>query len=276
RFELAYQALAPKLRVIAPWREWTIRSREDALAYAGKHNVPVSASRTNLYSRDRNLWHLSHEGGPLEDPSHAPPDSLWQLSVSPQAAPDEPEKVEIGFESGTPVSVNGERLGPVELIERLNAIGGRNAVGRVDLVENRFVGIKSRGCYETPGGTLLVAAHQELEALALERDLFHFKQQVALKYAELVYYGQWFTPLRAALDAFVSATQATVTGCVALTLYKGNVLIADRRSPHSLYSTNLASFSMDHAYNQKDAEGFIRVLGLPARVAALLNGRGAR
>ena len=274
RFELAYQALAPELTVIAPWREWDIRSREDALAYAQARGIPVAASSTNLYSRDRNLWHLSHEGGPLEDPSNPPPDSLWQLTTSPEAAPNEPERVEIGFEQGTPVSVNGELLRPVELVETLNAIGGRHGVGRVDLVENRFVGIKSRGCYETPGGTLLVAAHQELEALTLERELAHFKQQVGLQYAELVYYGQWFTPLREALDAFVNATQANVTGSVALRLYKGNITIADRCSPHSLYSTHLASFSMNHTYNQKDAEGFIRILGLPARVQAVLRKQG--
>ncbi len=271
RFELAYQALAPELQVIAPWREWSIRSREDALAYAHKYNIPVEASCENLYSRDRNLWHLSHEGGPLEDPRNPAPDSLWQLTVSPQAAPDQPEQVEIGFEQGNPVSVNGRRLPPVELVETLNTIGGRHGVGRVDLIENRFIGIKSRGCYETPGGTLLVTAHQELEALTLERDLFHFKQQVGLKYAELVYYGQWFTPLRAALDAFVTSTQVNVSGCVKLTLYKGNVTITERRSPHSLYSTKLASFSMDDDYDQKDAEGFIRILGLPARVRALLD-----
>lgn len=271
RFELTYQALAPELRVIAPWREWSIRSREDALAYAHKRNIPVEASRENLYSRDRNLWHLSHEGGPLEDPRNPAPDSLWQLTVSPQEAPDQPEQVEIGFEQGNPVSVNGRRLPPVELVETLNRIGGRHGVGRVDLIENRFIGIKSRGCYETPGGTLLVTAHQELEALTLERDLFHFKQQVGLKYAELVYYGQWFTPLRAALDAFVTSTQVNVSGCVKFSLYKGNVTIAERRSPHSLYSTSLASFSMDDDYDQKDAEGFIRILGLPARVRALLD-----
>ncbi|MGH9805587.1 MAG: argininosuccinate synthase, partial [Candidatus Acidiferrales bacterium] len=204
RFELTYQALAPELRVIAPWREWKINSREDALDYAQRHNIPVSASRSSIHSRDRNLWHLSHEGGELEDPANAPLDSTWQLTRSPRQAPDREEKVEIEFEAGTPVGVNGQRLDPVALIEILNEIGGRNAVGRVDLVENRFVGIKSRGCYETPGGTLLVAAHRELEALCLDRDLLHFKQHVGLRYAELVYFGFWFTPLREALDAFVN------------------------------------------------------------------------
>jgi len=212
RFEHAYQALAPELKIVAPWREWKIRSREDALDYAASHNVNVNQSRQNLHSRDRNLWHLSSEGGELEDPANAPLPTTWQWTRSPQEAPDKAEEVEIEFESGTPVGVNGKRLEPVALVEALNEIGARNAVGRVDLVENRFVGIKSRGCYETPGGTLLVAAHRELEALCLDRELLHFKQPVGLRYAELVYYGLWFTPLREALDAFVTATQKTVTG----------------------------------------------------------------
>ena len=270
RFEHAYQALAPELKVIAPWREWTIRSREDALEYARRHNIPVAASRNSIHSRDRNLWHLSHEGGELEDPANPPLDLTWQLTCSPQQAPDRTEEVEIEFESGTPVGVNGQRLGPVALLEALNEIGGRNAIGRVDLVENRVVGIKSRGCYETPGGTLLVTAHRELEAMCLERDLMRFKQHVALRYAELVYYGFWFTPLREALDAFVNATQANVTGRVRLQLYKGNVTVAARHSPASLYRTDLAAFTMGEAYNPKDAEGFIRILGLPARVQAWL------
>ncbi len=269
RFEHAYQALAPHLKVIAPWREWKINSREDALDYAAGHGISVEASRAKIYSRDCNLWHLSHEGGELEDANCPAPDHLWQLTRSPHDAPDQPEEVQIAFERGTPVAVNGERLDPVSLVRSLNEIGGRNAIGRIDLVENRFVGIKSRGCYETPGGTLLVAAHQELESLCLERELLHFKQQIALKYAELVYYGLWFTPLREALDAFVVATQATVTGTVVLRLYKGNVNVAGRTSPYSLYQTGLAAFSMD-GYNPKDAEGFIRILGLPARVQAPL------
>ncbi len=269
RFEHAYQALAPQLKVIAPWREWDIRSREDALDYAAARGIPVEASRTKIYSRDRNLWHVSHEGGELEDPNQAPADDMWQLSVSPQQAPEKPEEVEIAFEEGTPVAVNGTRMSPVSLVEELNKISGRNAIGRVDLVENRFVGIKSRGCYETPGGTLLVTAHQELESLCLEREVMHFKQQVALKYAEMVYYGLWFTPLREALDAFVASTQATVTGSVTLRLYKGNVSVAGRQSEFSLYQTGLAAFNMD-GYNPKDAEGFIRILGLPARVQASL------
>jgi argininosuccinate synthase len=269
RFELTYQALAPELKVIAPWREWTLNSREDCLDYAAARGIPVEASRTKIYSRDRNLWHLSHEGGELEDPNNEPHPDMWQLTVSPEQAPDKPEAVTIDFEQGTPVGVNGNALDPVTLVEKLNQIAGRNAVGRVDLVENRFVGIKSRGCYETPAGTLLVAAHRELESLTLERDVLHFKQQIALKYAEMVYYGLWFTPLREALDAFVDSTQRTVTGSITLKLYKGNVSVAGRASEYSLYQTGLAAFSMD-GYNPKDAEGFIRMIGLPSRVQAPL------
>ncbi|HKU22045.1 MAG TPA: argininosuccinate synthase [Terriglobales bacterium] len=265
RFELAYQVLAPHLKVIAPWREWELRSREDCLDYAERHGIPVAASREKIHSRDRNLWHISHEGGELEDAGNAPLPTTWQLTRSPQEAPDREEKVEIGFERGVPVTVNGLEMDPVSLLELLNEIGGRNGIGRVDLVENRFVGIKSRGCYETPGGTLLLAAHRELEALCLERDLMHFKQQLALKYAELAYFGLWFTPLRESLDAFVESTQKEVTGSVTLTLYKGNVAIASRRSEHSLYRTDLAAFTMGDSYDQKDAAGFIRILGLPAR-----------
>jgi argininosuccinate synthase len=265
RFELAYQALAPQLKVIAPWREWELKSREDCLDYAERHGIPVAASREKIHSRDRNLWHISHEGGELEDAENAPLPTTWQLTLSPQQAPDREEQVEIGFEQGIPVSVNGLDMDPVSLLELLNEIGGRNAIGRIDLVENRFVGIKSRGCYETPGGTLLLAAHRELEALCLERDLMHFKQQIALKYAELVYFGLWFTPLREALDAFVESTQKDVTGNVILSLYKGNVSIASRQSGHSLYRTDLAAFTMGDSYDQKDAAGFIRILGLPSR-----------
>ncbi len=269
RFEHAYQALAPHLKVIAPWREWKLNSREDCLDYAEARGIPVEASRTKIYSRDKNIWHLSHEGAELEDPNSEPKTDMWQLTASPEQAPDEPESVTIDFEEGTPVGVNGKRLDPVSLITELNAIGGRNAIGRIDLVENRFVGIKSRGCYETPGGTLLVAAHNELESLTLEREVLHFKQQIALKYADLVYYGLWFTPLREALDAFVDSTQQNVTGSITFKLYKGNVSVAGRQSEYSLYQTGLAAFTMD-GYNPKDAEGFIRILGLPARVQAPL------
>jgi len=268
RFELAYQALAPELQVIAPWREWTLKSREDCLDYAERHGIPVAASREKIHSRDRNLWHLSHEGGELEDAANAPLSSTWQLTRSPQEAPDRPEQLTIGFEAGRPVSVNDLELDPVSLVERLNEIGARHAIGRVDLVENRFVGIKSRGCYETPGGTLLVAAHRELESLCLERELAHFKQHVGLKYAELVYFGLWFAPLREALDAFVESTQKQVTGQVTLSLYKGNVSVVSRHSEHSLYRTDLSSFTMGDGYDQKDAAGFIRILGLPSRSRA--------
>ncbi|MGO9211867.1 MAG: argininosuccinate synthase [Terriglobales bacterium] len=268
RFEMAYQALAPELKVVVPWREWDLKSREDCLDYAEKRGIPVAASREKIHSRDRNLWHVSHEGGELEDAANAPFPNTWQMTKSPQEAPDREEQVEIGFEKGVPVSVNGMNLDPVSLVELLNEIGGRNAVGRIDLVENRFVGIKSRGCYETPGGTLLVTAHQELEALCLDREVMHFKQQVALKYAEMVYYGLWFTPLREALDAFVNQTQPEITGSVSLSLYKGNVAIAGRQSEYSLYNTDLAGFTMGDSYDQKDAAGFIRILGLPARSRA--------
>jgi argininosuccinate synthase len=270
RFEHAFQALAPELKVIAPWREWTLKSREDCLDYAEQRGISVTASREKIHSRDRNLWHLSHEGGELEDPANAPFESTWQMTKSPQDAPDREETVSIGFAQGTPVSVNGEKLGPISLVELLNEVGGRNAIGRVDLVENRFVGIKSRGCYETPGGTLILTAHRELEALCLERELTHFKQEIALKYAELVYFGLWFTPLREALDAFVAQTQKEITGSVTLKLYKGNVSIGSRASENSLYRTDLSSFTMGDSYDQKDAEGFIRILGLPARSLALL------
>ncbi len=270
RFEHAYQALAPELKIIAPWREWQLKSREDCLDYAEKRGIPVAASREKIHSRDRNLLHISHEGGELEDAGNSPFDTTWQITQSPQSAPDREERVEIGFEKGAPVAVNGQKLDPVALVELLNEIGGRNAIGRIDLVENRFVGIKSRGCYETPGGTLILDAHRELEALCLDRDLMHFKQHIALKYAELVYFGLWFTPLRESLDAFVASTQTEITGSVGLKLYKGNVSVASRKSENSLYRTDLSSFTMGESYDQKDAAGFIRILGLPARSRALL------
>src|SRR6202167_5040880 len=268
RFELTYQALAPELKVIAPWREWSLKSREDCLDYAERHGITVAASREKIHSRDRNLWHLSHEGGELEDAANAPLATTWQMTRSPQDAPDKNERVTIGFEKGIPVSVNDMKLDPVSLVELVNEVGARNAIGRVDLVENRFVGIKSRGCYETPGGTLLIAAHRELEALCLEREVAHFKQHVGLKYAELVYFGLWFTPLREALDSFVASTQKNMTGSVTLSLYKGNVSVVSRESEHSLYRTDLSSFTMGDSYDQKDAAGFIRILGLPSRTRA--------
>lgn len=271
RFELTYKALAPGLRVIAPWREWSIKSREDALEYAREHNVPVPVTKKDLYSRDQNIWHLSHEGGPLETKLGEPPEDAWKLTVSPLEAPDRETVVTIGFEAGAPISIDGNKPGPVDLLAALNRVAGENGVGRTDLVENRLVGIKSHGAYETPAGTLLHAAHHELEALCLDRETFHYKQHVGLRYAELVYYGQWFTPLREALDAFVQATQRTVTGSVTLGLYKGGVRVIDRRSPNSLYDTSIAGFAMGSDYDQKDAEGFINILGLPIKLAALKN-----
>ncbi len=269
RFELTYKALAPHLQVIAPWREWNIQSREDALAYAAKHNVPVSASTTKIYSRDRNIWHISHEGGALEDPANAAPDEIWMLTKSPKEAPEKPGEVTIGFEAGTPVSVNGQRyVSAVSLLETLNRIGGEHGVGRIDLVENRFVGMKSRGCYETPGGSLIMAAHRELEALTLDRSILHYKQKLSVDYAELVYNGFWFTPLREALDAFFTTTSRTTTGEVTLRLYKGNIEPVSRKSPYSLYSLDIASFTMGASYDQKDALGFINLIGLPIQIRA--------
>jgi argininosuccinate synthase len=268
RFELAFKALAPQLRVIAPWREWEIQSREDALEYARRHDVPVPVTRKELYSRDQNLWHLSHEGGPLETKLGEPPEDAWKLTRSPARAPNREASLSIGFERGVPVGVNGRPLNPIRLLESLNRIASENGVGRTDLVENRLVGIKSHGAYETPAGTLLYAAHHELEVLCLDRETFHYKQHVALRYAELVYYGQWFTPLREALDGFVQVTQENVTGEVTLGLRQGNVRVLDRRSPHSLYDIGMAGFTMGADYDQKDAEGFINILGLPLRLAA--------
>jgi len=262
RFELAYKAIAPGLQIISPWREWKIASREDAIAYANAHHVPVEQSKANIYSRDRNIWHLSHEGGVLEDPNNAPEEAMWQWIVSPERAPDKPAEVEIGFEGGTPVSVNGKKLGAMALIEELNTLAAANGVGRIDLVENRLVGMKSRGAYETPGGTLLVLAHRELEALCVDRETTHYAQMLSLRYAELVYYGLWFTALREALDSFFTTAQKPVTGTVGLRLYKGNVSVTHRQSPFSLYRQELASFSMAR-YNPKDAEGFINLFALP-------------
>ena len=276
RFEHAFQALAPQLKVIAPWREWTLKSREDCLDYAEAHGIPVEQSRTKIHSRDRNLLHVSHEGGELEDPNNAPLPTTWTWTKAPQEAADKVELVTLDFEKGVPVALNGVPLDAVALLELLNEIGARNAIGRIDLVENRFVGMKSRGCYETPGGTLLLTAHRELEALCLDRELMHFKQHIALKYAELVYFGLWFTPLRETLDAFVSESQKDITGSVTLALYKGNIDVAGRKSPNSLFREDVASFTMGESYNQKDAEGFIRILGLPARSRALVHSEVAR
>ncbi len=269
RFELTYKALAPHLAVIAPWREWDIVSREDAIEYAARHDVPISATTTKIYSRDRNIWHISHEGGALEDPANAAPDEIWMLTKSPREAADVPVDVTIGFEAGVPVAVNGKKYeSAVELLETLNEIGAEAGVGRVDLVENRFVGMKSRGCYETPGGTLIFYAHKEVEALALDKNTLHYKQKLALDYAELVYNGLWFTPLREALDAFFEVTCQPVTGEVTLRLYKGTIEPVSRKSPNSLYSLNIASFTMGAEYDQKDALGFINLIGLPIKVRA--------
>ena len=265
RFELAAKALAPELTIIAPWREWKINSREEAITYAREHNVSVDQTTQNIYSRDRNIWHLSHEGGVLEDPANAPEESMWQWTVSPAKAPDRLTSVEIGFEAGIPVSVNGHRPSPLALVDQLNEIAAANGVGRMDIVENRLVGMKSRGAYETPGGTLLVTAHRELESLSIDRETAHYQQLLSLRYAEMVYYGMWFTPLREALDAFFASSQSRVTGSIGLSLFKGNVNVTSRRSPYSLYRTGLASFSMT-GYNPKDAEGFINLFALPITI----------
>ncbi|MFZ0593501.1 MAG: argininosuccinate synthase [Bryobacteraceae bacterium] len=270
RFELTYKAIAPHLPVIAPWREWNIVSREDAIEYAKKHNVPISQSTTKIYSRDRNIWHISHEGGELEDPANAAPDHIWMLTESPKNAPDRLAEVTIGFKAGQPVSLDGEALAGVPLLERLNQIGSQHGIGRIDLVENRFVGMKSRGCYETPGGAILMAAARELEALTIDRYTLHYKQKLALDYAEMVYNGLWFTPLREALDAFFETVSEPVTGEVTMRLYKGNLEPVSRKSPNSLYSLNIASFTMGAEYDQKDALGFINLIGLPIKVRALL------
>lgn len=270
RFELTIKALNPHLKIIAPWRMWNIRSREDAIDYARARNIPVPVTKEHPYSMDRNLWHLSHEGGDLEDPWNEPGDHVYLICTPPHKAPDEPEYVEIEFEKGIPVKVNGIRYDGVELIQKLNEIGAKHGIGIVDMVENRLVGIKSRGVYETPGGTILYTAHNILESITLDRDTLHYKQHVALKFAELVYDGKWYTPLRKALSAFVDSTQENVTGRVRLKLYKGNCIPAGVESPYSLYDKELATFSEDSVYNQKDAEGFINLFGLPLKVQALL------
>lgn len=276
RFELTVMALNPKLRIIAPWREWNIRGRKDALDYAAEHNVPVKATMERIYSQDRNIWHLSNEGGPLEDPWNEPPDDMFEWTNSPERAPEEPEYVEIYFRKGVPERVNGVAHGPVGIVQLLNTLGARHGIGRVDIVENRLVGMKSHGVYETPGGTLLYKAHAALEQLCLDKETLHFKQMVGLRFAELVYNGQWFTPLREALTAFVNYTERNITGTVRFKLYKGNVILAGRKSPYSLYREDYVTFDEDNVYNQADAEGFIKLFGLPLKVEAMLNlqGRG--
>jgi len=273
RFELTYMALDPSLQIIAPWKDpnFQLTSREAAVDYAKKHKIPVEQTKKKIYSRDRNLWHISHEGADLEDPANEPKDDLFVISRPISKTPDKPDYVTVGFFEGTPVKLNGKLTSGVKLIEALNELGGKHGIGQVDLVENRLVGIKSRGVYETPGGTILMTAHNAIETLTLDRETMHYKQQLALKYADLVYYGQWFSQLREALDAFVEVTQRNVTGEVKLKLFKGRCALAGVTSPNSLYQTDLASFKMGAEYDPTDATGFIRLFGLPAKVAAVVN-----
>ena len=279
RFELAIKAFAPQMAIIAPWREWSIKSREEEIEYAEAHNIPLKINRETNYSKDKNLWHLSHEGLDLEDPANEPQydkPGFLEMGVSPEMAPDKPTYVSLTFEKGIPVALNGEKVGAVELIEKLNKLGGENGVGLVDLLENRLVGMKSRGVYETPGGAILYRAHQVLETLCLDRDTQHYKELVANRFAELVYFGQWFSPLREALSAFVTETQKTVTGTVKLKLYKGNIINAGATSPFSLYDPEIATFDEDHVYNQYDANGFINLFGLPTKVRAMTMAKAAK
>jgi argininosuccinate synthase len=270
RFELTVMALNPKLKVIAPWREWDIRSREDAIAYAKKYKIPITHTEKDIYSRDCNIFHLSHEGGLLENPWNEPEKEMFKLTVAPEDAPDEAAYVEIGFEQGNPISIDGEQMSAVEMFTRLNKLAGAHGIGRADIVENRLVGMKSRGVYETPAGTVVFKAHQALESICLDKYTMHYKDFVAVKYAELVYNGMWFTQLREAMDAFVKVTQQTLTGTVRLKLYKGSVSVAGRMSPYSLYREDYASFGEEDVYNQQDAHGFIQLFGLPMKVEALL------
>lgn len=273
RFELTFMALDPSLDIVAPWKDdnFQLRSREAAVEYAQERNIPIEQTKEKIYSRDRNLWHISHEGADLEDPWNEPKDDLFVMSNPVSKAPDQPEYVEIDFEKGVPVALDGQRIDGVTMVEKLNEIGGKHAVGQDDIVENRLVGMKSRGVYETPGGTILMEAHQALESLTLDRETAHYKQQVSQKYAELVYYGQWFCKLREALDAFVDTTQETVTGTVRMKLFKGNCILAGVKSPNSLYQPELASFEMGEEYDSTDATGFIRLFGLPMKVAGVVD-----
>ena len=274
RFELTIKAFAPDMKIIAPWRTWELKSREDEIAYAEAHNVPLAITRETNYSKDKNLWHLSHEGLDLEDPANEPDyDKILELGVSPERAPDKATYVTLSFEKGVPVALDGEKMSALALIEKLNKLGGENGIGIVDMVENRLVGMKSRGVYETPGGTILYKAHEALETLTLDRDTMHYKQQmVAGKFSELVYYGQWYTPLREALSAFVDSTQETCTGDVKLKLYKGNIMLASLTSPYSLYDEDIATFDEDEVYDQMDSQGFINLFGLPIKVQAKKKG----
>jgi argininosuccinate synthase len=272
RFELSIKALAPEMPIIAPWRIWDIKSRDEEIDYAEAHKIPLKITRETNYSKDKNLWHLSHEGLDLEDPANEPKyDKILELGVSPEKAPDKPTYITISFEKGIPVALDGEKLDGVSLIKKLNKLGGENGIGLLDIVENRLVGMKSRGVYETPGGTILYHAHEVLETLTLDKETAHYKALVAQKYAEIVYNGQWYTPLREAIDAFVDKTQENVTGDVKLKLYKGNIINAGTVSPYSLYSEDIATFGADEVYNQKDSEGFINLFGLPLKVKAMLD-----
>lgn len=271
RFEVSAMALNPTLSIIAPWREWDILSREDAIAYAEKHNIPLAQTKRSIYSRDRNIWHISHEGGMLEDPWIEPEEAVYTLSKSPIEASDTVEEIELEYEKGVPVGLNGKKMTAVELVTKLNKIGGKHGIGRIDLVENRLVGMKSHGVFETPGGTILYTAHQELESICLDKDTLHYKQMLAIRYAELVYDGKWFSALREALDAFVALTQKNITGHVRLKLYKGNIIVSGRKSPYSLYREDYASFGQMDIYDQQDAKGFINLWGLPMKVDAMLS-----
>ncbi|MDR3592159.1 MAG: argininosuccinate synthase [Negativicutes bacterium] len=270
RFELTVKALAPQLKIIAPWRLWDIRSREDAIEYAEKHNIPIPVNKKRPYSMDRNIWHLSHEGADLEDPWNEPKDDVYLVTKTPEQAPDKAAYVEVEFVKGAPVAIDGQKMAAVPLLEKLNALGADYGIGVADIVENRLVGMKSRGVYETPGGAILYYAHRELEYLTLDRATMHYKEQMAVRYAELVYDGMWYSPLREALDAFVESTQQTVTGVVRLKLYKGNIMSAGAKSPYSLYHEGFVTFGRDEVYNQKDAEGFINLFGLPLKIRALM------
>ena len=279
RFELAIKAFAPEMKIIAPWREWDIKSRDEEIDYAEAHNIPLKINRETNYSKDKNLWHLSHEGLDLEDPANMPQydkPGFLELGVSPMQAPDAPTFITLGFEAGVPVSLNGEKVDGVTLIEKLNKLGGDNGIGLADLVENRLVGMKSRGVYETPGGTILYRAHQVLETLCLDRDTAHYKELIASRFAELVYFGQWYTPLREALSAFVDETQKTVTGEVKLMLYKGNIINAGVTSPYSLYDADIATFDADEVYDQNDSAGFINLFGLPLTVRAHMQAKNEK
>lgn len=270
RFELAFKALMPEAKIIAPWREWEIKSRNDAIDYAKKRNIPIPVTKAKPYSSDANLWHISYEGGILEDLGNEYDDSMFQMTVSPKEAPNKPTYVKIDFIKGIPVAINGKKFGPVELIKKLNKVAGENAIGRIDIVENRLVGMKSRGVYEAPGATVLYFAHNELETLTVDRDTAHYKEILSHKYAELAYNGVWFAPIREALDAFINVTQKYVTGSITLSLYKGNIKVVARKAQQPLYWEELATFDKDAVYNQKDAEGFINLFGLPTKVQAIL------